>query len=94
MKIAIVCYPTFGGSGVVATELGIELAHRGHEIHFLFLKSEFTKITSICYLFIIYLKRDKQSIRQLVCVIHFQFLYYFLLKLLLIRLLSKKLLNQ
>lgn len=33
MKIAIVCYPTFGGSGVVATELGLELAHRGHEIH-------------------------------------------------------------
>ena len=35
MKIAIVCYPTFGGSGVVATELGLELAHRGHEIHFI-----------------------------------------------------------
>jgi N-acetyl-alpha-D-glucosaminyl L-malate synthase BshA len=35
MKIAIVCYPTFGGSGVVATELGLELARRGHEIHFI-----------------------------------------------------------
>lgn len=35
MKIAIVCYPTFGGSGVVATELGIELSRRGHEIHFI-----------------------------------------------------------
>lgn len=35
MKIAIVCYPTFGGSGVVATELGIALAERGHEIHFI-----------------------------------------------------------
>lgn len=35
MKIAIVCYPTFGGSGVVATELGIALANRGHEIHFI-----------------------------------------------------------
>lgn len=34
MKIAIVCYPTFGGSGVVATELGIALAKRGHEVHF------------------------------------------------------------
>lgn len=34
MKIAIVCYPTFGGSGVVATELGIALAERGHEVHF------------------------------------------------------------
>ncbi len=35
MKIAIVCYPTFGGSGVVATELGLELAKRGHQIHFI-----------------------------------------------------------
>lgn len=35
MKIGIVCYPTFGGSGVVATELGIELSKRGHEIHFI-----------------------------------------------------------
>jgi len=35
MKIAIVCYPTFGGSGVVATELGMQLARRGHEIHFI-----------------------------------------------------------
>ena len=35
MRIAIVCYPTFGGSGVVATELGIALAARGHEIHFI-----------------------------------------------------------
>lgn len=35
MKIAIVCYPTFGGSGVVATELGIALARKGHEVHFI-----------------------------------------------------------
>ncbi|MEY2693204.1 MAG: hypothetical protein RIT03_1595 [Bacteroidota bacterium] len=35
MIIAIVCYPTFGGSGVVATELGLELARRGHDIHFI-----------------------------------------------------------
>ncbi|NNC69506.1 MAG: N-acetyl-alpha-D-glucosaminyl L-malate synthase BshA [Flavobacteriaceae bacterium] len=35
MKIGIVCYPTFGGSGVVATELGIALADKGHEIHFI-----------------------------------------------------------
>ena len=34
MKIGITCYPTYGGSGVVATELGKELADRGHEIHF------------------------------------------------------------
>lgn len=35
MKIGIVCYPTFGGSGVVATELGLALSHRGHEVHFI-----------------------------------------------------------
>ena len=35
MNIAIVCYPTFGGSGVVATELGLALAKRGHNIHFI-----------------------------------------------------------
>ena len=35
MKIGITCYPTYGGSGAVATELGIALAHRGHEIHFI-----------------------------------------------------------
>ena len=35
MKIGIVCYPTFGGSGVVATELGIELSKKGHEVHFI-----------------------------------------------------------
>ncbi len=35
MKIGITCYPTYGGSGVVATELGLELARRGHEIHFI-----------------------------------------------------------
>lgn len=35
MKIGIVCYPTFGGSGVVATELGKELALEGHEVHFI-----------------------------------------------------------
>lgn len=35
MKIGIVCYPTYGGSGVVATELGIELSKRGHDVHFI-----------------------------------------------------------
>ena len=34
MRIGIVCYPTFGGSGVVATELGMALANKGHEVHF------------------------------------------------------------
>ncbi len=35
MKIGILCYPTYGGSGAVATELGLQLADRGHEIHFI-----------------------------------------------------------
>ena len=35
MRIGIVCYPTFGGSGVVATELGIALAQNGHQVHFM-----------------------------------------------------------
>ncbi|MCS6952330.1 MAG: N-acetyl-alpha-D-glucosaminyl L-malate synthase BshA [Bryobacterales bacterium] len=35
MRIGITCYPTYGGSGIVATELGMELASRGHEVHFI-----------------------------------------------------------
>ncbi|MBK5291781.1 MAG: N-acetyl-alpha-D-glucosaminyl L-malate synthase BshA [Acidobacteriia bacterium] len=35
MKIGITCYPTYGGSGIVATELGMELAARGHQVHFI-----------------------------------------------------------
>lgn len=35
LKLGITCYPTYGGSGVVATELGLELAERGHEVHFI-----------------------------------------------------------
>jgi len=35
MKIGITCYPTYGGSGIVATELGLELAARGHDVHFI-----------------------------------------------------------
>jgi L-malate glycosyltransferase len=34
MKVGIICYPTYGGSGAVATELGLSLAERGHEVHF------------------------------------------------------------
>ena len=41
MKIGITCYPTYGGSGAVATELGLELARRGHEIHFITYDSPF-----------------------------------------------------
>ena len=35
MRVGITCYPTYGGSGVVATELGLELAARGHDVHFI-----------------------------------------------------------
>ena len=35
MNVGITCYPTYGGSGIVATELGMELANRGHEVHFI-----------------------------------------------------------
>lgn len=52
MKIGITCYPTYGGSGVVATELGIELAAGGHEVHFITYSQPF-RLTGrehgICY---------------------------------------------
>ncbi|MGB9611407.1 MAG: N-acetyl-alpha-D-glucosaminyl L-malate synthase BshA, partial [Bryobacteraceae bacterium] len=35
LRIGITCYPTYGGSGIVATELGMELAARGYEVHFI-----------------------------------------------------------
>jgi L-malate glycosyltransferase len=35
MKIGITCYPTYGGSGIVGAELGLELAKRGHSVHFI-----------------------------------------------------------
>jgi N-acetyl-alpha-D-glucosaminyl L-malate synthase BshA len=41
VKIGITCYPTYGGSGAVATELGIALAERGHEVHFITYKQPF-----------------------------------------------------
>ena len=41
MKIGITCYPTYGGSGAVATELGIALADRGHEVHFITYRQPF-----------------------------------------------------
>jgi N-acetyl-alpha-D-glucosaminyl L-malate synthase BshA len=53
MKIGITCYPTYGGSGVVATELGIELAQRGHQVHFITYSPPFrlndTQHPNICY---------------------------------------------
>ncbi|HEV2113818.1 MAG TPA: N-acetyl-alpha-D-glucosaminyl L-malate synthase BshA [Terriglobales bacterium] len=47
LKIGITCYPTYGGSGVVATELGMELAQRGHEIHFITYSQPIRLITSL-----------------------------------------------
>jgi len=41
MRIGITCYPTYGGSGAVATELGLELARRGHDVHFISYASPF-----------------------------------------------------
>ncbi len=41
MRIGITCYPTYGGSGAIATELGLELARRGHEVHFITYASPF-----------------------------------------------------
>ena len=41
MRIGITCYPTYGGSGAVATELGLDLARRGHEVHFITYQSPF-----------------------------------------------------
>src|SRR2546429_999673 len=41
MRIGITCYPTYGGSGAVATELGLELARRGHDVHFIAYASPF-----------------------------------------------------
>ncbi len=41
MNIAILCYPSIGGSGLVATELGLDLARRGHEVHFISYSSPF-----------------------------------------------------
>src|SRR5205807_1440568 len=52
MKIGITCYPTYGGSGVVATELGVELAQRGHQIHFISYSQPIRLITpqpNICF---------------------------------------------
>ncbi len=52
MRIGITCYPTYGGSGVVATELGIELAALGHEVHFISYSQPFRlsgRDEGICY---------------------------------------------
>ncbi|MCP4120837.1 MAG: N-acetyl-alpha-D-glucosaminyl L-malate synthase BshA [Bacteroidetes bacterium] len=48
MKIGIVCYPTFGGSGVVATELGVALANNGHDVHFITYKQPARLMDHFC----------------------------------------------
>ena len=35
LRIGITCFPTYGGSGVIATEIGLEMARRGHQVHFI-----------------------------------------------------------
>lgn len=52
LKIGITCYPTLGGSGVVATELGKLLAEKGHEVHFITHKRRFALISFIKMYFI------------------------------------------
>ena len=47
MKIGITCYPTVGGSGILATSLGEELARRGHEVHFISYERPFRLPTNI-----------------------------------------------
>ena len=63
MNIAIVCYPTFGGSGVVATELGLALGKRGHNIHFITynlpVKKNMIITTGTCTIPIKFQKEDK-----------------------------------
>lgn len=51
MRIGITCYPTYGGSGVVATELGIELAASGHEVHFISYSQPFRLTGRDCGIF-------------------------------------------
>lgn len=83
MKIGIVCYPTFGGSGVVATELGIGLAEAGHEVHFITYKRPvrltsfhhniiFHEVTSLEYPLFDYAPYESSLASKLVDVIRFE----------------------
>ncbi|MBK6362083.1 MAG: N-acetyl-alpha-D-glucosaminyl L-malate synthase BshA [Saprospiraceae bacterium] len=83
MKIGIVCYPTFGGSGVVATELGIGLAGLGHEVHFITYKRPvrltsfyhnifFHEVTSLEYPLFEYAPYESSLASKLVDVIRFE----------------------
>jgi N-acetyl-alpha-D-glucosaminyl L-malate synthase BshA len=83
MKIGIVCYPTFGGSGVVATELGLGLADRGHDVHFITYKRPvrltsfhanvyFHEVTSMEYPLFEYAPYETSLTGKLVDVIRFE----------------------
>lgn len=83
MKIGIVCYPTFGGSGVVATELGIGLAALGHEVHFITYKRPvrltsfynnifFHEVTSLEYPLFEFAPYESSLASKLVDVIRFE----------------------
>lgn len=83
MKIGIVCYPTFGGSGVVATELGLGLADRGHDVHFITYKRPvrltsfhanvyFHEVTSMEYPLFEYAPYETSLAGKLVDVIRFE----------------------
>jgi len=83
MKIGIVCYPTFGGSGVVATELGLGLANLGHQVHFITYKRPvrltsfhenvfFHEVTSMEYPLFEYAPYETSLASKLVDVIKFE----------------------
>ena len=83
MKIGIVCYPTFGGSGVVATELGLGLADKGHDVHFITYKRPvrltsfhanvyFHEVTSMEYPLFEYAPYETSLAGKLVDVIRFE----------------------
>lgn len=83
MKIGIVCYPTFGGSGVVATELGIGLADKGHQVHFITYKRPvrlttfhanvfFHEVTSLEYPLFEYAPYETALASKLVDVVKFE----------------------
>ncbi len=83
MKIGIVCYPTFGGSGVVATELGLGLADKGHDIHFITYKRPvrlttfhervfFHEVTALEYPLFEYAPYETSLASKLVDVVRFE----------------------
>lgn len=83
MKIGIVCYPTFGGSGVVATELGLGLADKGHDVHFITYKRPvrlttfhtnvyFHEVTSMEYPLFEYAPYETSLACKLVDVVRFE----------------------